>query len=368
MAERKLAHIEKVVAVRKADNSDNLDIVTILGWNCITKKDEFKIGDWCVYIEIDSLIKPDKEWSKFLIDKHNPKKLIRIKTKKLRGNISQGLCLPICILKEYINYTLEKIKICEGQDVTEALGITKYLSPSDREAEYEGTPKKKHNFIVKFLTRFSWYRKLTKTKSKSFPEWISKTDEERVQNMPWLLTNPKETVYYVTEKLDGQSVTYWYKHKLIGSEFGVCSRAVRKFEFDNSNWSVTARNLNIKKKLKSLSNDIAIQGEIIGPRIQGNKYKLDSFKLYVFNIYDIKAKKYYSIDQVVDLCAKLGLDTVPILDFDFKLPSTVDDMIKYAGGKSKLYDTLREGVVVRSSDKSISFKAINPEYLMINEY
>jgi ATP-dependent RNA circularization protein (DNA/RNA ligase family) len=135
-----------------------------------------------------------------------------------------------------------------------------------------------------------------------------------------------------------------------------------------------ARDYNLKDKLKRLGLNIAIQGEIIGPRIQGGMYNNakgstlgQNLRLYVFNVYNIDTKKYYDLASMITICDRLGLDTVPILDTDYKLPETVGEMIKYASGRSTLADCIREGVVVRAHDKSISFKAVSNEYLLKHE-
>jgi hypothetical protein len=360
MSERKLAHMEKVVNVRPIPGADRIELVTVLGWECVVKKNKVKIGDLVGYVEVDSIV-PAIPYFDFM----EPRRY-RVKTIKLQKQISQGLVIPLedigNILAQMPIEKAKKYNAIEGADITEALGITKYVSPSDRESSYEGMPKKQHHWFIKFMTRFAWYRKLFKKRSKSFPDWIAKTDEERIQNIPRILEKFHEYPCYVTEKVDGQSGTFWYKHKTFFPEFGICSREVRKFEIDGSNWSITAKTHNLKQILKKYPKDIAIQGEVCGPKIQGNKYKLKAFKLFVFNIYDIKEKRYFTIQEVIEFCKSVGLDTVPILDMNYRLPATVNEMLQYANAKSVLFDTLREGVVVRTHDKSMSFKAINQEF------
>lgn len=365
--DRKLSHVEKVVAVNPIENADNIVCVQTLGWFCVAKKiDNIKVGDYVNYIEIDS-ITPMTPFFTFMAERK-----YRVRTIKLRKQISQGLVISydnfLQILKE-LGKEKEKYKWEEGFDTTELLNITKYESPSDKEQNF--TPKKNHNPIIKFLTRFSWYRKLFKTKSKSFPNWISKTDEERIQNIPQILLNT-DNDWYVTEKLDGQSATYWYIHKFI-PEFGICSRTVRKFEFDNSNWSKVAKQFNIKKILKNQKLDIAIQGEILAPKIQGGKYHnnekhIDSlqfpFDFYIFNIYDIKNKRYFSLKQMQEFSKQTGLKLVPILETNRSLINNLQEIINYSDGKSTLADTLREGLVWRKQDQSISFKVISNKFLL----
>lgn len=366
MSERKLATVRKIADLQPIPNADRIEVATVDGWQCVVKKGEFKVGDLCIYIEIDSVLPNDIPYWSFMADRK-----FRVKTIRLRKQISQGLCIPLkkdeareYVPKELRPSPLGRLYVQEGSDVTDELGIEKYLSPSERESDCVGTPKKKHNWFVKFMTRFSWYRKLTKTRSKSFPDWISKTDEERIQNCPWVLTKYADKPMYVTEKLDGQSATYWYKRKLFGGEFGICSRTVRKFEWDGSNWSKVAKMYDIKKKLKSDFRNIAIQGEIVGPKIQGNKLQRSELEFYVFNVYDIDKRRYFNIAELLGFCDCKGLKHVPLLDVDFKLPATVAEMVEYSKGKSTMADVEREGVVVRSHDKSVSFKAVSPDFLL----
>ena len=216
------------------------------------------------------------------------------------------------------------------------------------------------------MTRFQWYRKLTGTKSKSFPDWISKTDETRLQNIPWVLLDEKDRPFYVTEKMDGQSATYWVKSKLFGWEFGICSRTVRKHALDGSNWSRAAKDLKIKEKLLKVGKNIAIQGELCGPGIQKNKYSFDGYRLFIFNVFDIDAKRWYNVDELEWFCNLYGFNCVPVLTKSFQLLNTVNKMGNYSDGKSVYGDTLREGLVFRSNDsgKPLSFKMVSPKFLL----
>lgn len=197
MEERKLAHIEIISDIKEIPNAQNIEIAVVLGWQCVVKKGEFKVGDKIIYVEVDSVL-PDKPEYEFLRDRK-----FRIRTIKLKGQISQGLILPLP----------DMWKIFEmGTDVTNALGITKYLSPSERE-EISSQEKVKHwtkNYrITKWLWRYKWFRNYIKPiQVKWWPEWISHTDEERIQNIPHVLEQFKDKEVYVTEKIDYQSVTF----------------------------------------------------------------------------------------------------------------------------------------------------------------
>lgn len=364
MTERVLAHIERIINIEPIEGADKIEKATVLGWQVVVRKSEFNIGDLACYIEIDSVV-PAIPYFEFM----QPRKY-RVKTIKLRGQISQGLLIPLTDLVQ-INKILD-IKdtwFFEGEDLTELINIKKYESPSDRESNWQPLPKKKYPWIIRYFTRYNWFRKLFKMRSKSFPSWISKTDEERLQNMPWILLKDRSSDWYVTEKLDGQSATYWYIHKLF-PEFGICSRSVRKSELDGNNWSKVAKQFNIKNKLKNINGDYAIQGEIIGPKIQGGKYhnvteKNVEFPLdfYVFNVYDIKNKKYLDYNRMLGFCREIGLKTVPLLLYEFQLKDTVEQMLWLAEGTSIIAKTEREGIVCRKIDQSKSFKVISNKYL-----
>ena len=196
---RKLASIQIINNIFPIEGSDFIEQVQILGWNLVTKKGEFNINDKCIYIEIDSIVKECPEFE-FL-----RKYKFRVKTQKIRGVISQGLAIPL----QMFNIS-EKLEV--GTDVTELLGITKYLSPSEREEiiQQERKLTNEKNKLKKFMMRYSWVRKLflNKKQKSGFPYWVSKTDEERVQNIPHVISQFANHEVYVTEKIDYQSVTF----------------------------------------------------------------------------------------------------------------------------------------------------------------
>lgn len=361
---RKLASIQKIVAIKPIEKADAIEVAQVLGWECVVKKSEgFKVGDLVCYIEIDSIV-PDKPEFEFLRDRK-----FRVRTIKLRGQVSQGLVLPLSILPKG-NYK-------EDEDVTEILGIKKYDPQAEAEQKLiDKKMKNTNNKIHKFFSKYPWYRKLFfKPKKSGFPSFIKKTDEDRIQLFPHICENEKDTIFSVTEKIDGQSGTYFLVKKPKkflffggGYEFGVCSRNLHLPKEDNSSYWTIARQYNIKKVLESLIGDeqfIVLQGEIIGTGIQGNKYKIDGYDFYAFNLI-------YPNDKVDSVSASItlgnyGIKFVPILDTEFKLKDTIAEMVNYAKGKSVLVDGLREGVVIRNYEKNISFKVINPEFLLKND-
>ena len=355
---RKLATIRTVANILPIEGADKIEVAVVDGWECVVKKDEkFKVGDKIVYIEIDSIV-PERPEFEFLRDRK-----FRVKTIKLRKQISQGLVLPLSILPKG-NYKLE-------EDVTDVLGIKKY----DPEAEIERVvrlPKPKSK-IGKFLMRFEWYRKwkIKKYKPLNFPNWFSKTDETRVQNLVRMFNEEYEkgTVFFETEKLDGQSFSGYIDDK---NKQGICSRNLSVPINGDSNYAVVYQKYDLEKVLKELKKTfkakrLVIQGEICGPGIQGNKYKLTELKLFIFNIrVDGKLLNYDEMAEVIKPFAKLEL--VPVLNREFKLPATVKEMVEHSKGMSTLLPTQkREGIVVRDKKYLISFKTINPEFLLEEE-
>jgi len=313
--ERKLASIRKISDLSPIEGADKIEVATIDGWKVVVAKDvNHKVGDLVVYCEVDSFL-PIREEFEFL-RKSSHKKMgdqegFRLKTIRLRGQLSQGLILPIHILPFGEAFH-------EGQDVTEVLGIVKYEPPVP--AELAGK--------VKGL----------------FPSFLRKTDEERVQNLTseYEEYRTSDHKFYVTEKLDGSSATFYLRN----GEFGVCSRNLELLETEGNTFWKVARELNLENKMKSLGKNISIQAELIGESVQGNPYK-------------IKGQKFK------DTVEMLGLETVPVLDTNFKLPDTNDELLKFADSKSELnpnYD--REGIVIRTLDRKISFKVISNKFLL----
>lgn len=275
---RQLATIRTIASTRPIQGADRIEVAQVDGWECVVKKGEFEVGQHIVYVEVDSVM-PERPEFEFLRDRK-----FRVRTIKLRGQVSQGLVLPLDILPAG-NYKL-------GDDVTELLGVTKYDPQAQQEALLlTKQPKTPANPVVKFLMRFKWYRRLfMKPKRKGrFPDWIVKTDETRIQNLTTLfdIERKKGTLFSVTEKVDGQSATYFLqKISRRKYEFGVCSRNIRLGTPDNSSYWTIARKYDIENVLKKLIGEyqtIVLQGEICGDGIQGNKYHISGYDFFAFN-------------------------------------------------------------------------------------
>jgi RNA ligase (TIGR02306 family) len=333
--ERKLATIRRISDITPIDGADKIELVTVDGWKVVVAKDVgHKVGDLVVYCEIDSFL-PIREEFEFL-RKSSYKKMsdgkegFRLKTIRLRGQLSQGLILPISVLDfgEMVS---------EGQDITERLNIVKYEPPIP--AELSGK--------VKGL----------------FPSFLRKTDEERVQNLQSGYEELKTQKFYVTEKLDGSSATFYYKD----GQFGVCSRNLELLETEENTYWKVARQLDLENKLSTLKLNISLQGELIGEGIQGNPYKIKGQTVKFFTGFDIDTQSRIHFVKFVVIIQTLGLEYVPVLNdkLNFELPYSVDELLLLAEGKSVLNsETEREGIVVRTLDGDISFKAISNKFLL----
>lgn len=353
---RHLATIREVSEIRPIEGRDRIVLATVDGWHVIVTKEDFHVGTKCCYIEIDSVL-PEKPEFEFL----RPKKF-RIRTMKMAGVISQGICFPLSILPPKPDGTEYEI----GEDVTDIIGVKQYEETMDNDKEVAASKSKKK--YPRFLMRFKWFRDRVLPKKKGgFPSFVSKTDEERIQNMPWILEDKQEWV--ATEKIDGQSGTFaLVKHKgwfRTTYEYIVCSRNLRLNSKDNSSYWQVSDKYQIENALRNMIGDrewIAIQGECIGPKIQKNKYGVKECDLYVFNLLYPTGRVGSRLAK--SICENKGLNFVPILDEHVILPDTVDEVLMYAHGKSQLADTLREGIVFRTKDGKQSFKAVDPEFLL----
>lgn len=398
--QRKLATIQKIKSLSPIDGADKIILAEFesIGWRCIVNKNQFQVGDKAIYCEIDSVL-PELPEYEFLRKRcyvdNGLVKGFRIRSMKLRGVLSQGICFPINILPRQI-WVPEGIKINAGDfekigtDVTSLLNIVKYESPET--VNINPRQNKPKTFWKKILwTTKEFLNKILPTESKKFPNWIPMTDELRIQNFPSSFTENKENkVFYITEKLDGSSATFAIKDK----KFYVMSRTIiRKIErvskflgwvkrfqpnikqireqwVNNGVWEKVAYQFQIKERLMKLNKNIAIQGEIVGEGIQKNKYGFKGLHFFCFAAYDIDTKKYLPYQEWVNLTTDLCFPIVPVLDPSFVMAPeiTPDDLVSMATGTSVKADVPREGLVFRLKEgedgRKISFKAINNEFLL----
>ena len=393
---RELAYVVQIDGIEPIEGSDNCEAALVGGWRIMVRKETFKPGDLAIYFEIDSKV-PEKPEFEFLAKKH-----YKVKTQKYTFGgkgcmISQGLLMHPSDFgwtkSSYDNSLIDN----EGNEhdvddesrfLTQKLGVI-YASADDNKRKGSGMDKykimaQKHpklgkTFLWRWLFKRTWGKKLLfalfgrVVKKSSWPAWVSKTDEERVQNMPWIL-NDKEP-WIVTEKIDGTSTTFTMKKKKFGKyDFFVCSRNVvfdkpnKQCFYETNVYTEMAEKYNIEEVLKEMIKKlgvewITIQGETYGEGIQKRTYGLKGHDFAAFNLIDSKNGRWPST-LAMDFVKDYGVPWVPIIDSEFVLPDTVDEIIDYATGKSTLDEELREGYVFRDQKGVQSFKAVSNEYLI----
>ena len=336
---RKMATIRKIDALNPIVGADAIEAATIGGWKVVVKKGEFNVGDRAVYCEIDSWI--PTELAPFLSKGKEPREFEgikgeRLRTVKLRGQLSQGLLLNLDMAIPQTN------SFAEGDDVSELLNIVKWELPMN--AQLAGMARG------------------------NFPSVIPKTDQERAQNLVGeiLAAAQAGTQFEITEKLEGSSMTVYQNR----GEFGVCSRNLDLKETEGNAFWATARKEDIEGKMKRIDEhwDFAIQGELIGPGIQGNIYKLKEPEFRVFDVYDITNGKYLDPAHRRALIAALGLKHVPVMYVDKDLGvGSVEEILQWAEAKSVMGDITgpeREGIVFKEVNGGMTFKAISNKYLL----
>lgn len=340
---RKMATIRKIDELRPIEGADAIECAVIGGWTAVVKKGEYNVGQLAVYLEIDSWV--PTALAPFLSKGKEPReyngvKGERLRTVKLRGQLSQGLLLPINVLAvktDSGNYLGDWDQF-EGHDVSERLGIQKWEMPMN--AQLAGMARG------------------------NFPSEIPKTDQERVQNMKLEIAHAVANglQFEVTEKLEGSSMTVY----LIRGEFGVCSRNLDLKETeDNTFWQVARRD-GIEEKMRAVptGSDFAIQGELIGPGIQGNIYNLTQPEFRVFDVYNISGGVYMNPAPRRELIKSMGLLHVPVIWNTWEL-SEVDAILAQAEGRSWLNGNQeREGIVYKQVEGGMTFKAISNKYLL----
>lgn len=362
MSERKLARLVVLDEVIAHPNADNLDLVTIGGWRVVAQKGLYVTGDIACYFEVDSWI--PTEIAPFLSKDKEPKvyegvRGERLRTIRLRGELSQGLLIPTDelpnsseILAQLNQQALESMGGFDI-DLTETLGILKWERPVN--ANLAGFAKG------------------------NFPTFLRKSDQERVQNLKRqyqdAVTNGEE--FNVTYKLDGSSFTgYLREHE--GAEgreinVGVCSRNLElKFEGNEENLFIkTFNKYNLDEKLRAYHHatgrSLAVQGEMCGPGIQSNFEGLEEVELFIYNVFDIDTQRYLLAGETRHVCDDLDLKMVPTFSVRFTLPPTIGELLLVADGDSGLKGKFREGLVFKSLTRDFQFKVISNKYLLKNQ-
>jgi RNA ligase (TIGR02306 family) len=354
---RKLATIARILKIDSIEGSDNLELATVRGWHVVVKKGEFHVGSLCVYVEVDAVMPDGLDEPLQVVWKETYKKLskakteeekaeikskletisaqntrpefeflrdkkFRIKTREIFGQISQGICFPLSILPQELQWHIDELVAStlistlsvlgqvdspEGIDVTNALGIVQYVAPENTSLD---------GIAIGELAQVG----------------ILVSDEERIENLADRYEELKKRVYIESEKLEGTSIACYLKN----DEFGVCGRNINfkrpeEGERVNSYW-FTAMNLQVEMKMRSYAEthrikNFAIQGELIGDGIQGNIYKLKNKTIAFYNAFNIDTSQYVPYEEFLDMISEMELHTVPILNMNRTLPDTVDELL-----------------------------------------
>lgn len=332
----KLASIETVRNVRRHPNADRLDLTEILGWQTITKRGEFQPGDRCVFVVIDTIL-PPAPWSAFLADKKASDKPIRLRTVKLRGEFSQGLALPLSVLPEHVQGWQD------GADVGGELGIKKY--EKDIPAILSGEAKA------------------------TFPTHIApRTDEDNGLSHTDIVYSMRMEDIDVTLKLDGSSCTIIYNHA--EGIVHVCSRNLSLVENEKNGFWRAARDLKFDKDafFPGYDGNIILQGELMGPGVQGNQLELSKPTLYLYQL-RTQHGGWFPYSQLMFHAETLGAKVVPLIVKMMAGDWTLDKLQHLADGQVLPNGKPAEGIVVRPTitqsgghGRPLGFKIINRNY------
>jgi len=350
----KLASAEKILNLTPIEGADLIETADILGWKVVVKKGDYKIGDLVSYVQIDTVVPSLREYD-FLESRK-----FRVRTIKLRNQISQGLIVPL----PAGNYK-------EGDDLTDILQIKKYEKPDNNPRELQekkpNSGYKKWMYLFKYNVLYKIFPSLKHKLRSTFPkELVSITDEERIQNIPHVLEKYKYKPFIASYKLDGSSITIIHSRFLFKSRFRICSRRFELHDKHND-WYKAFKSTNFEKEIKKLvkyfkTDDIIIQGELIGKKFNGNHHNLEQDEIRIFNIFVNKEK----IDQLllIDICTELDIPHCPIYKF-VTLNMSMGEILKFSEIKDILNPNVEaEGLVWRCIDDNLSFKVINNKYLI----
>lgn len=424
MSEKSLARIEKVLAVYPVEGADNVEMCQIQDYHILVKKSEkIQKNDLVIYVEIDTIL-PDglSKFDQVLLDtasKHAKKatgeelkaiqddisqiisrntipefeflrqKKFRIKAWKLSkfGIISMGIVFPISILQTVPKALGKEFtsEIVEGFDVTEYLGVQKVVEDLDEvnKEETEVNSIGLEKVLDRHLMRFRIYRKYKKGLfgEKIKGSWLDifpgQSDETPAQKCyTKFLEKNGRTGYYKTSKIEGQNYSAYqfqtghFFGLLKKDHFGICTHHRNLITDDGSQFWKTAKELDLQKRMKSIGKNLLIRGEHAGGKIQGNIYKLSEHHVYLFEVWDIDKKCFYTFDQFMEFCHKYNFEHVPIIDDNYTLPETVQEILNESNRFDELVPGVKvqgEGIVVRlKNDITKSFKVRSPEYLILH--
>ena len=392
--ERELAYVVIIDGIEPIEGYDRVEHAIVGGWRVIVQKGQFKVGDPAIYFEIDSRVPSDRECFAFLEKRH-----YKVKTLKMCKTISQGLLMHpsdfgwhVTVQGEIDDGEMIHTPVDETRFLTKKLGVTyaddednaRKAAPVDKYKKMASRHQKlfKKPFI-RWMMRYDWGRKLLfllfgkkKDKKNGWPSWVSKTDEERVQNMPWILTSDEDWI--ATEKIDGTSTTFTMKRGKFGKkEFYVCSRNVcfdsvdKTCYYDTNVYWEMAKKYDIYNVLARMLDAmpgeewITIQGETYGAGVQQREYSLADHDFAAFNLIFSSSGRIGTLEMLHILTA-YGVPCVPIVDPCMKINQfeNVDAILAYAEGNSAKDGLPREGIVFRTVDGQKSFKAVSNSFLL----
>ncbi|MCL2877869.1 MAG: RNA ligase (ATP) [Acidobacteria bacterium] len=329
---RTLVTIQRVRKISVIPDSDFLELAHIMGWQCVVKKGEFREGDLGVYFEVDSFlpVEPRYEFLRNSSYRENPDngQGFRIRTVKLRGQLSQGLILPCSHFPEFEGFN-------EGDDVTEKLDVKKWYVPETSTSGGVAIGGRPHG--------------------------IPTSDEIRIQSATDLIERLQGKPYYITTKMDGTSGTVY----CIDGKVGCCSRNKEIEDNENALYWMPVYKYGLREKLAALGKNIILIGEICGPGVQKNKLRLPGAEWYVFDVIDEDSGGYVSYDKMCEICAALEVAVVPLEERGEHFAYSLETLLEKAKGKYQS-GLDKEGIVVRDVDrpKSISFKVLNNDALL----
>lgn len=379
--ERELAYVVKVDEIRPIEGADRVEVAIVNGWHIMVRKDQFKPGDLAVYFEIDSKV-PAEEPFMFLEPKH-----FKIKTQKyFKGTvISQGLLMGFedfgwekdaYKLGDFLTQKLKVTYAVEEDNARKASSVDKYKKMAQRHGKlFSHQP-------FRWLMRRTWGKKILflffgkiSDKKTGWPAWVAKTDEERVENMPWIFDN--KSPFVATEKIDGTSTTFTMKRGKFGkNDFYVCSRNVvfdkpdKNCFYDTNVYIEMAEKYDIEKILQEILRNrpdlewVTLQGETYGAGIQKRDYGLKEHRFAGFNFITSKEGRWDSV-RAAKFMTQYNIPWVPILNENYILPDTIEELRAFSHSEgSRIDGVIKEGIVFRSQDGSMSFKCVDPEFLM----
>ena len=392
---RELAYVVKIDNILPIEGADRVELACVGGWRIMVKKNQFKAGDYAIYFEIDSKV-PEEEPFMFLAPKH-----FKIKTQKyFKGTVlSQGLLMSFDDFKDEkgnvpswvmsLEARIAAKKEIEHEGLTEVIGVTYAVEEDNKrkaksDDKYKKMAQRRPNIFKKpwarWMMKREWGRKVMffffgkkKDKKSGWPNWVSKTDEERVQNMPWILEDKSEWI--ATEKVDGTSTTATYKKTgRRKHEYYICSRNVvfdkpdKNCFYETNVYTEMSEKYHFEEVLADIVEKYnlewaTLQGETYGAGIQKREYGLKGHDFCGFNLIFSDRGRLNSV-EAKKIMEEYNIPWVPIINEHFILPDTVEELLKIATDKSAIDGGMREGLVFRSADGTKSFKAVSNEFLM----